>query len=299
MRSEDPAQGVLVISRTRVVDFLALAKPELTLLSVLTAVGGAYLALEGGRQQFLALLHTFVATLLVGAGAGALNMYFERAHDAMMKRTERRPIPSGRVAPVEAMVIGSAAAFLGVLELMAFTNMLAGFLAVGTLVTYLFLYTPLKRLTPFATVVGGIPGALPPVIGWAAVRGTVGLEAWSLFAILFFWQMPHFLSLGWMYRKDYARAGYRLLTVLDADGSATGRQILVYSIALLPASLLPTIVGLTGMFYFVGAAVLSLSFLAVSVQMFRRPTNGAARRLFIASLVYVPALVLLVVADRM
>jgi protoheme IX farnesyltransferase len=296
MHSQTPTEAALALTRPRVLDFLALAKPELTLLSVLTAVGGAYLAIGTGGP-YLLLVHTFLGTLLVGAGAGALNMYFERECDALMKRTQRRPIPAGRVTPFEALAYGMTAAIIGIAQLAVFTHLLAGFLALVTLVTYLFLYTPLKRLTPFATVVGAVPGALPPVIGWAAVRGELGLEAWSLFAILFFWQIPHFLSLAWMYRQDYARAGYRMLTVLDTGGVVTGRQILVYSIVLLPASLLPTYVGLLGLSYFFGALLLSSAFLLVSTGMARRPSNIAARRLFFASLVYLTTLVLLMVAD--
>ena len=297
MNSQPPTEGTLALGHPRVFDFIALAKPELTLLSVLTAMGGAYLAIEGGRQ-YLTVLHTLFGTLLVGAGAGALNMYLEREYDAMMKRTERRPIPSGRVAPREALGFGLTTAVLGIAQLAVFTHLLAAFLAFVTLVTYLFLYTPLKRLTPFATVVGAVPGALPPTIGWAAVRGDLGPEAWSLFAILFFWQIPHFLSLAWLYRMDYARAGYRMLTVGDTCGTVTSRYILVSSVLLLPASLLPTSVGLLGFLYFPGAALLSLTFLVLSVRMLRRPTNLAARRLFIASLVYMTALVLLMVLDK-
>ena len=285
------------MGRYRLFDFVALAKPELTLLSVMTAVGGAYLAIEGGRQ-YLPVLYTLLGTLLVGAGAGALNMYLERGYDAMMKRTERRPIPTGRVTPGEALGFGITTAALGIVVLAVFTHLLAAFLALVTLLAYLFLYTPLKRLTPFATAVGAVPGALPPAIGWAAVRGDLGPEAWSLFAILYFWQIPHFLSLAWLYRADYARAGYRMLTVGDVCGTVTSRYILVSSTLLVPASLLPASVGLLGFFYLLGAAFLSLTFLVLSARMLRRPTNLAARRLFIASLVYMTALVLLMVVDK-
>lgn len=298
MHSHPPRHSVVALSQPRVLDFVLLAKPELTLLSVLTAVGGAYLA-SVDTGQYMAVFHTFVGTLLVGAGAGALNMYLERDLDGKMKRTEHRPLPAGRLSPVEALAFGIGAATVGVAELGIFTHGLAAFLAVCTLATYLFLYTPLKRLTPFATVVGGIPGALPPVIGWAAVHGEVGLEAWSLFAILFFWQMPHFLSLSWMYRRDYARAGYRLLTVVDQDGTVTGRQVLIYCVALLPASLLPTYLGILGTVYFVGAFIVTIIFLAVSFPMIWHPCARAARRLFVASLAYIPALVLLMVLDTL
>jgi len=288
----------LLLVRPRVLDYLALAKPELTLLSVFTAVGAAYLAADNGIPYGI-LAHTFLGTLLVGGGAGALNQFLERSYDALMKRTENRPLPSGRLRPVEALVFGLLLATLGVAELSLFTNLLAGFLAVATLTTYLFLYTPLKRLTPFATVIGGVPGALPPVIGWAAVRGEIGIEAWALFAILFFWQLPHFYALAWMYRKDYARGGYKILTVVDPEGNATSRQIIVYSVALLPASLLPTYLGLLGPTYFFGAFVLSSLFFFVALQLFRHRTNPAARRLFYASLAYIPALILIIILDKL
>jgi protoheme IX farnesyltransferase len=186
----------------------------------------------------------------------------------------------------------------GIMELAVYTHVLAAFLAVTTLTLYLVVYTPLKRVTPFATVVGGIPGAIPPLIGWAAVSGALPMGAWSLFCILFFWQMPHFLSLGWMYRKDYARANYKLLTVLDPSGAASSRQILVYCIALIPAAFMPTIVGVLGMIYFFGALTLSLGFLWLAVQLFRVRTNPNARRLFFASLIYLSLLVGLMILDR-
>jgi len=266
-----------------------LMKPELTLLSVLTAVGSAYLALNGSLHYYL-LTHAFIGTTLVGGAAGVLNQYMERRYDALMKRTEHRPIPSGRIQPIEALFFGIFLGIAGLSYLALFTNWVATSLAVLTLVSYLAIYTPLKRKTPFATVVGGIPGALPPLIGWAVVRGSVSMEAWSLFFILFFWQMPHFLSLAWMYRNDYARAGYKLLTVLDPSCAITSRQILVYTIALIPASFMPMLVGLTGMFYFIGALPLSIGFLAIAFRLYFVRTNFAARKLFYASLLFLPAL---------
>jgi protoheme IX farnesyltransferase len=178
----------------------------------------------------------------------------------------------------------------GVLFLALFGGMLAGMLAVLTLVSYLFVYTPLKRKTPFATTIGGIPGALPPLIGWAVVRGELPMEAWSLFFILFFWQMPHFLALAWMYRKDYERAGYKILTVVDPSDTITPRQILIYCIALIPASVLPMLVGMTGFFYFAGALILSLAFLAAAIYLYREKTAIAARKLFFSSLAFLPLL---------
>lgn len=298
MRSQIQAQESFGAAQTHVMDYVMLAKPELTLLSVLTAVGGAYLA-SGYAVRLASLLHVFLGTLLVGGGAGALNQFIERRYDALMRRTEHRPVPAGRVRPGQAMLFGVLLALMGVIDLAHFTNVLTGFLAVVTLVTYLFLYTPLKRITPFATVVGGIPGALPPVIGWAAVRGDLSIQAWALFAIVFFWQMPHFLSLAWMYRKDYTRGGYMTLPVVDPEGTVTRRQIVVYSVALLPASALPTYVGLAGLTYFVGAIVLALFFLGMALNFAVGRASMHARRLFLSSLAYLPALILLAILDRL
>jgi protoheme IX farnesyltransferase len=285
------------VGRSRVLDYIALTKPELTLLSVVTALGGAYLA-GGHALSFPPLMHTFVGTLLVGGGAGALNQYIERDLDARMRRTEHRPLPAGRIHQRNALLLGVLLSLGGVVELAAFTHLLAAFLAVVTLISYLFIYTPLKRVTPFATVVGGIPGAIPPLIGWAAVTGELTMGAWSLFFILFFWQMPHFLSLGWMYRKDYARANYRLLTVLDPTGEASSRQILIYCVALFPAVFMPTLVGILGVLYFAGALVLTIGFLWLAVRLYQERTNPNARRLFFASLIYLSALVALMILDR-
>jgi protoheme IX farnesyltransferase len=278
-------ESIALSKSTIWVDYIRLMKPELTLLSVMTAMGSAYLALRGSANH-VALIHTFFGTILIGGAAGVLNQYIERNYDALMKRTERRPLPSGRVRPIDALVFGTVLAASGILYLSLAANYVAGTLAVLTLVLYLFVYTPLKRKTPFATVIGALPGAFPPLIGWAVVRGSVSMEAWSLFFILFFWQMPHFLSLAWLYRKDYACAGYQVMTVLDPTGSVTGRQIVVYSIALIPASLMPSLVGLTGLMYAAGAFVLSTVFLTMAIWLYREKTQQAARRLFLTSLVF-------------
>jgi protoheme IX farnesyltransferase len=297
MNEELNSVRAIPVGRSGALDYIALAKPELTLLSVLTALGGAYLG-AGHSLSLAALIHTFFGTLLVGGGAGALNQYLERDLDALMRRTEHRPLPSGRIHHRKALLLGLLLSLAGLVELALFTRMLASFLALVTLVSYLFIYTPLKRVTPFATVVGGIPGAVPPLIGWAAVSGELGMGAWSLFFILFFWQMPHFLSLSWMYRKDYARANYRLLTVLDPSGKALSFQILVYCVALIPAAVMPTVVGVLGPIYFAGALVLTLGFLALAIRLFRERTNSNARRLFFASLIYLTVLVGLMILDR-
>ena len=289
--------GAIQARRPLILDLLTLTKPELTLLSVVTALGGVYLA-SGTTVHPGALLHTLLGTLLVGGGAGTLNQYLERNFDALMRRTENRPVPSGRIGERAALLFGLGLSVGGVAQLALFTHPLAAYLAIATLVSYLLLYTPLKRVTPFATVVGGIPGALPPLIGWAAVSGELTMGAWSLFFILFFWQMPHFLSLGWMYRKDYARAEYRLLTVVDPTGEVASRQILIYSIALIPASVMPTMVGTLGVLYFVGALILSVTLLQFSIRLYRDRSNDTARKLFLGSLLYLSLLVGLMILDR-
>jgi heme o synthase len=296
---------------SKIFDYAELMKPELTGLSVLTSLCGFYLAGSGPFHYWL-FLHLALGTTLLGGGAGALNQFIEREYDSLMKRTERRPLPAGRLDPTEALVFGIILSAAGVLELTLFVNVLTGFLAAVTFATYIFLYTPLKRITPYSTLIGAIPGALPPVMGWTAARNSVTMEAAVLFAILFCWQMPHFLSLAWMYRRDYARAGFKILTVDDPDGRRTSRQILAYSIGLVPVSLAPTIAGMTGSISIAGAALLSLGFLSIGILLARQSKhaprgipagdpmefNFYSRRLFFASLVYLPCLMLLLTIDK-
>ncbi len=284
--------------RIRFADLLTLAKPELTLLSVFTAVGAAWLAVpEGG--SYLVLFWVLAGTMMVGGGAGSLNQWMERSLDRQMKRTERRPLASGRMRHADALIFGSVLSVAGTGLLFAATTPSSGILAVLTLLSYLLVYTPLKRVSPFSTVIGGIPGALPPLIGWAAVDGTLPPEAWALFFILFFWQMPHFLSLSWMYRTDYARARYRMLCVEDESGIATSRQTLIYSAAFVPAALMPTMVGLAGMLYFAGALIVSGAFLFLAIRFFTNRSVLNARKTFLASLVVLPALFALMLAERL
>jgi heme o synthase len=297
MRSELEPQGTIVLERSRFADYVTLTKPELTFLSVLTALAGVLLASQG-EISLTVLAHVLLGTALVGGGAGALNQYIERDFDALMRRTEQRPLPSGRLTPGEVLLFGSMLSVIGILELLFFTNFLTGFLAALTLTTYLFLYTPLKRITPWSTIVGGIPGALPPVIGVAAVRNEITVEGWILFGILFFWQMPHFFSLAWMYRRDYARAGYRLLTVVDPSGSVTSLYTIVYCSLLLGLSVAPWILGLAGVVYMVSALGLGGAFLATSIMLRASRSNEAARRVFFVSLAYLPVLLLILVIDR-
>lgn len=283
-------------SYSRVVDFVELTKPRLTLLSVLTTLAGFYLGAHG-EVSVLPLAYTLLGTLLVGGGCGALNMFLEAAPDALMRRTSTRPIPAGRMRKTDALVIGIVLTATGLLLLWFTTNALATLLAAATFVSYVFLYTPLKQRSTLNTIVGAVPGALPPVIGWVAATGEFGPGALALFALLFFWQMPHFLALAWMYRKDYARAGYKMMPVLDPDGGATSRQILLYTAALLPVSLIPTLVGVSGPIYFFGAVALGGTFLWLGFRFAVTRRNAEAKWVFHFSLAYLPILLLIMAID--
>ncbi len=298
MRSEIEPHGTIALERSRFADFVTLTKPELTFLSVVTALAGALLAAPGTIPVGI-LVHVLLGTGLVGAGAGALNQFAEREYDGLMRRTEHRPLPSGRLLPWEALLFGVVASCLGIIDLAVFTNFLAAFLSGVTLVTYVFLYTPLKRITPWSTVIGGIPGALPPVIGWTAVTNDVTFGAVVLFAILFFWQMPHFFSLAWMYRKDYSRAGYKMLTVVDSSGTSTSIHIVAYSTLLLIASLLPGVFGYSGPLYVGVALLLGVGFIGTGIQLWISRSNEAARRVFFSSLIYLPVLLFIMVVDKL
>jgi heme o synthase len=298
MRLKIEGRGVIAIEWTRVLDYLSLAKPELTLLSVLTAVAGYCLG-AGGSVHPGVLLSVAAGTGMVGGGAGALNQYMERRFDILMKRTERRPLPAGRLLPVEALTFGTFLSVAGIVYLGLATNVLTAFLAAVTSVTYLFLYTPLKRITPWSTLVGGIPGALPPVMGWTAARNAAEPGAWILFGILFLWQMPHFLSLAWLYRDDYKSAGYRLLTVLDTSGERTSRHVVAATIGLLPVSLMLSATGTLGWVYAAGSFSLGCLFLIPALRLAGRRTNAGARQLFIASLAYLPLLMAMMAVDRL
>jgi protoheme IX farnesyltransferase len=284
--------------RARVLQaYFSLTKPELTLLSVITAVGAAYLA-SSPPIAAPPLLLTFAGTALVGGGAGALNQYIERELDRSMKRTEQRSLPTGRVSPRAAAILGLLLLLAGIAVLGLWTTPLAGLLAIVTSVVYLLVYTPLKKVTPFAIVLGGIPGALPPVIGWVAVRNDLGPPAWALFFILYFWQMPHFLALAWMYRQDYARGGFKTLTVVDPGGRVVRRQMLVYSVALLPAALMPGLIGMLGPIYLAGAAFSTLTFLWAVVRFCRSMENRDARGVFFGSIALLVFLMGLMALER-
>ena len=281
----------------RAADLASLAKPRLVSLVLVTTLVGFYLG-SAGRVDVALLALTILGTALAAAGSLALNQYLERDVDALMARTRVRPLPDGRLRPIEALTFGVLTAAAGLLVLSLLVSPLAGAVTAATVATYLFLYTPLKRRTSLATIAGAIPGALPPVTGWIAARGEMGGGAAALFAILFLWQLPHFLALAWLYREDYANAGIVVLPSSDPDGAMTGRQMVANLMALLFAALLPVFVGIAGPFYFVGAMALSGAFLACGVAFALSPSYTGARRVFLASLAYLPALLALLALGR-
>jgi protoheme IX farnesyltransferase len=291
--------GAVAMSQTsaRTRDFVALAKPRLNLLVVASTLVG-YAMAPGEPLSLVAVTAMLLGTGLVAGGASAFNQVFERDLDALMRRTRTRPLPDQRLQPVEGILFGTAITLAGLLMIVAASNLLAGTVALATLLSYVAVYTPLKRKTSFGTVIGAIPGALPPIIGWAAVEGSLSLEAWSLFGIMFLWQLPHFLAIAWMYREDYARAGYPMLPVLEPDGRSTGRQSVVYSAALVPFSLAPTLMRMTGAIYFTGALVLGLAFLYLVLGFARTRSVSDARRVFFASIIYLPLLWILMIAEK-
>jgi heme o synthase len=289
--------AVLSPARTRSSDFVALAKPRLNLLVVASAMAG-YAMGGGDTSQVFRVFCAVLGTALVAGGASAYNQVMERDVDALMQRTRRRPLPDGRLQAGEALLFATAPSSLGLATLAVAVNGLSALVALATLLSYVAVYTPLKRRTSFATVIGAIPGALPPVIGWAAARGDLSQGAWLLFSIVFLWQLPHFLSIAWMFREDYARGGFPMLPVLDPDGRSTGRQAIIYSAALVPVSLAPTLIGLTGRAYFPGALALAAIFLALTVKFALSRSRTDARRLFFGSIIYLPLLWILMIANR-
>jgi protoheme IX farnesyltransferase len=279
-------------------DFVTLAKPRLNLLVVFTTAAGLYLASPNGVALSV-LLHTLIGTALIAGGAAALNQVWERDTDALMRRTRTRPIASGRLRPSQGLLFGLVLSTAGLIELAVGVNLISAGMAALTLGSYVLVYTPLKRRTSLATLVGAVPGALPPVIGWVAATGSLSLPALVLFGISFFWQMPHFLAIAWLYRDEYAAAGIPLMPVIEPDGRRTGRQALLYSAALWPVSLLPPLVGLAGGLYLVVATVLGLTLIALSANFARDRSTVAARRLFLFSITYLPLLWGTLVADRL
>ena len=279
-------------------DFLALTKPRLNLLVLITALGGMYLAAPSGIAPLM-LLNALIGTALVAGGASALNQVWERHTDGLMRRTRTRPVPDGRLQAGEGALFGVILSAAGLIQLAAGVNAISAIVAAVTLASYVLLYTPLKRRTWLSTVVGAFPGALPPVIGWTAATGELSPAALTLFGIVFFWQIPHFLAIAWLYREDYARAGLPLLPVVEPDGRSTGRQALAYAAALLPVSVAPAFFDLAGPVYVASALALGAALVALSATFARERSMTAARRLFLASIVYLPLLWAVLVIDRL
>jgi protoheme IX farnesyltransferase len=285
-------------ARRHAADFLALCKPRVVAMVLVTTVVGYYLGAPAAPLDYLRLLATLTGTALAAGGTLALNQFMERDLDARMQRTRERPLPDGRLAPLDALVFGALLTAAGVLYLALTVGSLTALITAATTATYLFAYTPLKPRTAFCSVVGAVPGALPPLTGWAAACGALGPGAWVLFAIMFLWQIPHALAVARLYRDDYARAGIRLLPVIEPDGASTGRQIVSNSLALLVVGLMPTIIGLTGVVYFFVSLALGCGLLAASVRLARSAAPPDARRLLLASLIYLPLLLITMAADK-
>lgn len=289
----------LPLTRPRWLDFVELTKPRIGVMVLFTVAIGA-LAASPATFDFVQLVHTLVGVALVAGGASALNQWIERYTDAAMRRTENRPIPAGRVSASEAVVFGVTLSCLGLVYLAVIViHPLATVLSAVTLVSYAFIYTPLKSRSTLNTLIGAVPGALPPVIGWSAITGTIDRGAWALFLIVFFWQIPHFLAIAWMYRDDYARAGLKMLPTCDVDGVMTSRQMTLYCVALLPISLLPVLWGDSSIMYGFGAFGLGVFFLRSAWCFTMAPNDANARKVLYVSLVYLPSVLGLLLVERL
>jgi len=287
-------------------DYIELTKPRITWLILMSTGIGYFFGLPGAGNwwqflksiHYLSLLHAIVGTALIASGTAALNQWYEREADCKMRRTARRPLPSGKMTAQNALAFGVALSVAGFVELWLEVNLLAGLIGAFTLASYLFLYTPMKQRTWWSTTVGAVPGAMPPMIGYAAAAGTLTRESWVLFAILFLWQFPHFYSIAWMYKEDYARAGILMLPVVEPDCRSTARQIVLYGLALIPVSLVPGILGMTGRIYLIGALLLGLWFLYSGVRVALERSMFRARNVLMTSVLYLPLIYGLMLIDR-
>jgi protoheme IX farnesyltransferase len=274
-----------------------LFKARLTFLVLLTTLVGFYIGVRG-PVDYLLMLHALLGTALVASGASALNQLWEREHDAKMRRTKDRPLPSGRLQPQTVLIVGCATAAVGLIYLELAVNLTTCLIGAVSLISYVFIYTPLKRVTWLNTAVGAIPGALPPLMGWTAARGEMTREGWALFAILAFWQLPHFLAIAWIYRDEYAKAGFKMLPGIDPEGHRTARQAVSHTLGLLPISLCPFLFHMAGPIYLAGALVLGLAFLWCALMFARHLTIPRARQLFFASILYLPLLLAVMAWDK-
>jgi heme o synthase len=265
---------------------------------LITTLVGFY-AGSSSPVNYWKLLHALLGTALLACGASALNQLLERKLDGRMRRTEDRPLPSGRLSADAVLMIGVGLSIAGLLDLTLFVNRLTGLLGALTLASYLFVYTPLKRITTLNTLVGAIPGAIPPLMGWTSATGEISAAGWSLFAILFLWQLPHFMAIAWLYREDYARAGFKMVPISDPDGSKTAAQAVCHAIGLIPVSLFPSLLGVSGVVYFGAALALGMAFLFFAIQFSRAVSAERARHLFVASIVYLPVLLGILVLDKL
>ncbi len=291
------AESVPAGLRERFGLYLELTKPRITFLIVLTSAAGFCLGAQG-PINYLVFFHAMYGIALLSSGIATLNQYMERDLDALMRRTASRPLPSGKLASREALILGVILTVLAEIYLALLVNPLTAMFGITVIIGYLFLYTPLKTKTTLSTVVGAFPGAMPPLMGWTAATGEVTAGAWVLFAILFLWQFPHFLAIAWMYREDYERAGIVMLPVVEPEGHITGQQIVLYTLLLLPVSLLPTVLGISGSIYLYGAIVLGALFLYSSLRAAFSKSRQQARRLLLASVIYLPLLFVLMVLNR-
>ena len=291
------AEEVVVSGRSPVAIFFDLVKARLTLLVILTTLAGFYAGSEGALDAVL-LVHTLIGTALVACGAAALNEWWERDLDAKMGRTATRPLPSGEMTPNAVLAAGAFMCIAGLIQLALMVNLLTSLLGAITMASYVFVYTPLKTRTTLNTIVGAIPGGLPPLMGWAAARDEVSAAGWALFAIIFFWQLPHFLAIAWLYREEYEKAGFVMLPSRDPDGSRTGRQAISHTLDLIPVSLCPSLFGVSGTVYFFGALFMGLAFLWCAIRFSRELTRARARQLFFASILYLPLIFGLMALDK-
>ena len=283
---------------TKLGAYIALTKPEVSLLVLMTTGAGFYMGARG-PMPWLHMLHVIFGTMMIAAGTAALNHYIERESDRFMRRTASRPLPTGQLTPAEALRFGLGLALAGAVDLYYSAGSIACLLGVFTSLSYLLAYTPLKKRTVWATFIGAIPGAIPPMIGWTAATGELGTGAWLLFAIVFLWQFPHFHAISWMYREDYARAGILMLPVVDKDGTRTFRQIVLYAASLVAVSLLPAIMGFAGMLYFFGALVTCTGLVQVCLWAASAKTNTRAKWLMHATVLHIPILLGLMMYDKL
>jgi protoheme IX farnesyltransferase len=283
--------------RERALAYVDLTKPRITFLIVLTAAAGFCLGAKGGLD-YLRFTHAMLGIALLSSGIATLNQYMERELDGLMRRTQMRPLPSGKLAPLEALVFGAGLTLIAEVYLALLVNPITALFGLTVIAGYLFMYTPLKTRTTLSTAVGAFPGAMPPLMGWTAATGEVTTGAWVLFAILFLWQFPHFLAIAWMYREDYGRAGIRMLPVVEPEGRITGQQIVAYTVMLVPVSLLPALMGISGRVYFYGAIILGSLFLLSSISAAVSKSRQQARRLLLASVLYLPLLFGLMVLNQ-